>query len=509
MTEENRSFLLAILLSIAVLIGWNLFVAGPRIAEEQERIEREQRAAGGNQVPQAGDARPATGDKAPAVTGDTQPATSAPATLDATNPAAITSAPSGIGQPIPSADTNGAPAETREAAIAAGRRVAIETPSLTGSINLTGALLDDLELTKYRETTDPSSPPIRLLEPAASNDTYYIEHGWAGGSGSIINGKTKWQAESRGPLTPSNPAVLIHRTADGLVFRRTITVDDNYMFTVRQEVENTSSEARSLFPYAFISREGEPEGENIWILHEGLIGVSQKDGLTEVDYSDIIEERRKVFEGTSGWIGITDKYWAAALIPDQGSTFKAEMVGRRAGGQNFYQTNYARASLPIAPGAKVSVDGRVFAGAKRADLIRAYEADLNLDRFNLMIDWGWFWFITKPLYILLVAIYDVVKNYGLAIILVTVLIKIAFFPLANKSYVSMSRMKKLQPEMERIRERFSDDRTRQQQAMMELYQEEKINPMAGCLPILLQIPVFFALYKVLFVSIEMRHAPFF
>ena len=495
MTEENRSFLLAILLSLAVLVGWNVFIAGPRIDEEQDKLKRQQQAEQGTKVP---------GTATIPATGTTAPTTSSPQA-----PKSTTTAPTGLGQAVPTTGTAPAGTQSRETVLADGKRVAIDTPSVKGSINLTGALLDDLSLPKYRATTAKGSPAIALLSPAGAKDTFYVEHGWAGASGTLVGANTQWTAETSGPLSRNRPVTLRYDSGDGLIFRRTISVDENYMFTVRQEVENTGSEAKSLFPYAFISRHGEPKLENIFILHEGLIGVFEKEGLTEVDYDDAIDAGRTAYEGKSGWVGITDKYWAAALIPDQRSTFKAEIVGQRAGEQNYYQANYALGTVSVAPGSKQVVEGRVFAGAKRADLIKQYQADLKLDRFDLMIDWGYFWFITKPLYDVLKWFYDLIGNYGIAILFVTVLIKLLFFPLANKSYVSMGRMKKLQPEMERIKERFGDDRARQQKAMMELYQKEKINPMAGCLPILLQIPVFFALYKVLFVSIEMRHAPFF
>ncbi|MEO0620020.1 MAG: membrane protein insertase YidC, partial [Pseudomonadota bacterium] len=424
-----------------------------------------------------------------------------------TPPGDVSSAPTGLGQSVPAGVVG--PSRTRAAALAASERVAIKTPAIEGSINLTGAQIDDVVLPKYRTTTADDAPPITVFSPVGAPDTYFAEHGWASTTGSIVDSKTKWTQTSTGALTPSNPLVLRYEGANGLVFTRTITVDDNYMFSIRQDVENTGTTAQSLFPYAFISRHGEPEGDNIFILHEGLLGVFQEDGLVEVDYDDAIEAKRTAYEGTGGWVGITDKYFSAALVPDQTRKFKAEIVGSAVGGTNYYQANYALGSMTIAPGGKASVTGNVFAGAKRADILDTYETKLSIDRFTLMVDWGYFWFITKPLYWLLKYIYDVIGNYGVAILLVTVLIKILFFPLANKSYVSMGRMKKLQPEMERIKERFGDDRARQQKAMMELYQKEKINPMAGCLPILLQIPVFFALYKVLYVSIEMRHAPFF
>ncbi|MGI9408125.1 MAG: membrane protein insertase YidC, partial [Hyphomicrobiaceae bacterium] len=324
-----------------------------------------------------------------------------------------------------------------------------------------------------------------------------------------VGANTVWQAETQGPLTTQTPVTLKHDNGNGLVFRRTISVDDNYLFTIRQEVENNSGAPVTLYPYALISRHGEPQTAGIYILHEGMIGVFEEEGLQEIDYSDALDQKQYTYKGKTGWLGITDKYWAATLIPAQNTNYTAHLKGSQSGTKKYFQADYSMDGITVPAGASQAVEGRLFAGAKRANLINEYQETIGVENFDLMVDWGWFYFITKPLYSLLIWLQGLVGNYGIAILLTTVLIKLAFFPLANKSYVSMGRMKKLQPEMERIRERFGDDRARQQKAMMELYQKEKINPMSGCLPILLQIPVFFARYKVLYVSIEMRHAPFF
>jgi YidC/Oxa1 family membrane protein insertase len=281
------------------------------------------------------------------------------------------------------------------------------------------------------------------------------------------------------------------------------------MFTITQEVENRSGKPIVLHPYALISRHGQPHVEGLYILHEGLIGVMGEEGLKEITYKDAIEKKEIKFQNTSGWLGFTDKYWASALIPNQTSPYTARFKADPVNSATFFQTDYMLGPVTVAPGEKQAVSSMLFAGAKQVNVIDAYETKYSIKLFERMIDWGWFYFITKPLFHALDFFYRHVGNFGLSILIVTVLVKLAFFPLANKSYESMSKMKKLQPEMKRLQERYKDDRMKQQQELMALYKKEKINPMSGCLPIVIQIPVFFALYKVLYVSIEMRHAPFF
>jgi YidC/Oxa1 family membrane protein insertase len=296
----------------------------------------------------------------------------------------------------------------------------------------------------------------------------------------------------------------------GLVFRRTYSVDPKYMFTVRQSVENRTGGPVTLFPYGLVSRTGLPQTSGYYILHEGLIGFLGEEGLQEVDYDDLEEVTAltppKV---ASGWLGITDKYWGAALVPTGGGSFQPRFLRGSAGAQPTYQADFLGDAVTVAPGASTEHQTLLFAGAKETNVIDAYEAELGIPRLELLIDWGWFYFITKPIFKLIDWLYRFLGNFGLAILAVTVIVKAVFFPLANRSYQSMSKMKKLQPEMVKLQERFKDDRMGLQQAMMQLYKTEKVNPVAGCWPILIQIPVFFALYKVLFVTIEMRHAPFF
>jgi YidC/Oxa1 family membrane protein insertase len=281
------------------------------------------------------------------------------------------------------------------------------------------------------------------------------------------------------------------------------------MFSIKDEISNNGSTPVALYPYALISRHGTPQTLGYYILHEGLIGVLGDSGLQEYTYKNIAEKKAVTFDVTNGWLGITDKYWAAVLVPDTTERLKARFSTGTIGNLPTYQTDYLLDVQTVAPGATASINGRLFAGAKEVAVVNEYDRRLKLNRFDLLIDWGWFYFITKPLFIAIDYLYRLVGNFGLAILIITVLIKIAFFPLANKSYASMAKMKAVQPQMMAIRERFADDKAKQQQELMELYRKEKINPLAGCLPIAIQIPVFFSLYKVLFITIEMRHAPFF
>jgi YidC/Oxa1 family membrane protein insertase len=302
---------------------------------------------------------------------------------------------------------------------------------------------------------------------------------------------------------------LTYDNGEGLEFRRTFTVDDRYLFTVKDEVANKSPAAVTLYPYALISRHGAPKTLGYYILHEGLIGVFGDQGLKEETYAKMEEKKNESFDVTNAWLGITDKYWAATLLPDTDAKVKARFSFSATGNVKTYQTDYLLEPRTIEPGASTSANARLFAGAKEVAIVDGYDKELGLNRFELLIDWGYFYFITKPMFWTIDHIYHFVGNFGIAILLVTVLVKILFFPLANKSYASMAKMKAVQPEMAAIRERYADDKTKQQQAMMELYKKEKVNPIAGCLPIAIQIPVFFSLYKVLFITIEMRHAPFF
>jgi len=472
---DNKNTLIAIALSALVLIAWQFFFAGPQQKARQEQQQQQQQVQQQAQPAQPGQAAPAVPGQAAA------PAQAAPLTRD-------------------------------QALKAAGERIAIQTDNVAGTIALKGGRIDDLSLVKFHETTDPKSPPIVLLSPSGSPEPFYAEFGWAGAAGASVklpDANTVWKQEGSGALGVGHPVTLTYDNGEGLQFRRTIKVDDKYLFTVTDEVANKGDKPVTLFPYGLISRHGTPPTAGYYILHEGIIGVLGDDGMQEYTYKKIQDKKAVNFDVTNAWFGITDKYWAATLLPDPKAHLKASFSTGTLAGKETYQTDYLLDGRTIAPGASASTTTNLFAGAKEVRQINAYEKELNLNRFDLLIDWGWFYFITKPMFLAIDWLYHLVGNFGIAILLVTLLIKAAFFPLANKSYASMAKMKAVQPQMTALRERFADDKAKQQQELMALYKREKINPLAGCLPIAVQIPVFFSLYKVLFVTIEMRHAPFY
>ncbi len=406
-----------------------------------------------------------------------------------------------------------ASAETREAAIADQPRIKIDTPSLHGSIALVGGRIDDLTLADYHETVDPKSPEVVLLWPTGTEDPYFAEFGWCPASGcsgtpdpTLPGSQTKWTA-SGGPLSPGHPLTLTWDNGAGLVFTRTVSIDEHYMFTIDDAVKNSGAAPVSLRPYGLISRTGTPPVSGYYILFEGPIGFLAG-GLQEIKYASMTAGQRMPFDSTTGWLGFTDKYWLTALIPSQKETVNANFLHTVDGAVNRYQADYVGNTLAVPAGGTASTATRFFAGAKEVKLLDAY-ADTDIPRFDRAIDFGWFYFLTKPIFLVLVFFHGVLGNFGLAILLMTFLFKLAFFPLASKSYVAMSKMKLLQPEVAKAREKYPDDKAKQQQEVMAIYKKVGANPLAGCLPIVLQIPVFFSLYKVLFVTIEMRHAPFF
>ncbi|MEJ2434688.1 MAG: membrane protein insertase YidC [Pseudolabrys sp.] len=489
MTDKNT--IIAIVLSAIVLIGWQYFIGGPHQKARQQQLQSQQLAKK-EAAEQAKTAPAKTTPQAPAQTAQQQPGPPLPPG-EATQPAAPA-------------------AETRAEALKASPRIPIKTPAISGSIALKGARIDDVSLTRFHETVNPKSPPIVLLSPSGSPDPFYAEFGWTGGTGSKVklpNGQTLWRQVGSGALGVGHPVTLAYDNGQGLEFRRTISIDANYMFTVKEDVVNKGSDPVTLYPYGLISRHGTPKTLGYYILHEGLIGYLGDQGLQEYTYKKIKEKKAVAFDVTDGWLGITDKYWAAALLPNSKDHLKARFSTGTAGKQETYQTDYLLNAKTIAPGASATSTARLFAGAKEVNVLNKYEQQYHLNHFDLLIDWGWFYFITKPLFNVIDWFYRLVGNFGVAILIVTVLIKVAFFPLANKSYASMAKMKAVQPQMQALRERYPDDKAKQQQELMALYKKEKINPLAGCLPIAIQIPVFFSLYKVLFITIEMRHAPFF
>jgi YidC/Oxa1 family membrane protein insertase len=492
---DNRNTILAVILSGLVLIGWQFFYNMPQM-EKQRAAERAQSEL----------VKPA------AQGGSTTTPTATPQTGAAPSPSATAPA---VNQPASVAPVS------REAAIASAPRIRIDTPRVSGSISLKGARIDDLALVQFRETVDPKSPAIVLFSPSGTPEPYYAEFGWVPASNSTVklpDQNTLWQQEGTNPLTPNIPVTLKYDNGDGLTFRRTIAIDDRYLFTVKDEVTNVGNAPVTLYPFALISRHGTPQVAGYYILHEGLVGYLGDQGLQEYGYKKIDDAKAVSFKVTNGWLGITDKYWASALLPDTNAQLQARYSSNLVGTVRTYQTDYLEDPQTIAIGGTGSANARLFAGAKEASVVGinfplgglgGYNKQLELNHFDLLIDWGWFYFITKPMFLALDWFYHLVGNFGVAILLVTVLVKLLFFPLANKSYASMAKMKSVQPQLAALKERYPDDKVKQQQEMMEIYKKEKINPIAGCLPVALQIPVFFSLYKVLFVTIEMRHAPFY
>lgn len=403
----------------------------------------------------------------------------------------------------------------RTQALGTGARVPIQTPTLTGSLSLQGARIDDLFLTRYRETIAKDSPAVELFRPAGMRHAYFAQFGWAGPNipGGVPGPNTPWRLTQGSTLTPTTPVTLTWDNGQGLRFTRVIAIDAEYMFTVTDTVANFGTQPVSIQPFGRIERQGVPDdlGRN-QILHEGGIGTFSKgDGFStqQLKYKAWAKKPVQEHESTGGWLGITDKYWLAALIPSQDEKIEAAF---RVSDQATFDTHSATMlgqAHTIAPGAQTVETTRLFAGAKRNEILAKYEKDLKLPRFIYAIDWGFLFFLTRPIFLLVEFFYGLVGNFGVAILLLTLTVRLIMFPLANKSYESMSKMRNLQPKMEEIKKKHPDDPQKQQVEIMALYQKEKINPLAGCLPLLLQIPVFYAVYKMLFVTIEMRHQPFF
>ena len=470
---DTKNLILAIALSLAILLGWQTFVEQPRQAERQAELERQELAAGRDP--------------------DTIGVPSLPTANGAFQPT----------DPVTQRD--------REEIAVDAPRIDIRTPALSGTINLVGGRFDDLTLREYRDTVEPESKNITLLSPRGSEAPYFAEFGWLTGNGTVSGGgQTRWKA-SHNKLTVDNPVVLTSRTDDGLVLTRTIAVDEHFMFKVTDRIQNATPAALNVSQFGRITRVNEPDTLGFFILHEGPIGILG-DTLHEIDYDDLEDEpdEPQDFKSEGGWLGFTDIYWLTALIPDQDTEVDARFLfDTTRSGAKLYQADYRGAAIALAAGESAEVTTRFFAGAKVFNTLTDYRDKLGIERFEMSIDFGWFFFLTKPLLDVIIFFAEFLGNFGLAILLVTVIIKLFFFPLANKSYKSMSAMKALQPKMTELREKYADDKQGMQRELMAMYKREKVNPVSGCLPIALQIPVFFALYKVLFISIEMRHAPFF
>ena len=479
MDDQNKNLILATVLSGLVILVWVTFFppATPPVPDAGQQTTA---------------AAPSGDQAAPTPTAGTTQTASAP-TLTST------------------------PQETRDKALAKTDRVTIDTPRLKGSISLVGARIDDLSLKDYHVTIDPTSETVTLLSPAGGPEPYYTIYGWAPvgelAFDDVPGATTQWRVESGDKLSVGTPVTLVWDNTKGLIFHNKISVDENYMFTVEQSVTNTSGAAVKAAPYGIIARHGDPKVIGFYILHEGVVAAA--DGkLEEVKYKDIKD--LDAFESgvgetiaveKSGWIGFTDKYWMTTLIPQNGQKFN--QVTKFQPESTIFQTDMRLPVMTIAPGTTQNMKTSLFAGAKKWETIRDYQNTMNIEQFVDSIDWGMFFFLTKPIFQVLHFMNALIGNMGVAIISLTILIKALLFPLAYKSYVSMARMKELQPEMEKLKERVGEDKQKLQQEMMKLYKEKKVNPAAGCLPILLQIPIFFSLYKVIFVTIELRHAPFF
>ena len=393
---------------------------------------------------------------------------------------------------------------TRSDAINEGDRLIIENKNIKGSISLTGALIDDLTLKNYNQENNSDTKKVILLNPKKYEQAYFLETGWATSGNEIVpDNQSKWSVKGNKVLSPNNPVTLEWENGNGLTFIKKFKIDDQYLITVNEEVKNTSTQTVSLFHYAQVTRQQKPDVQNFYILHEGLIGVVDE-SLNEVNYDDV-QDKKKSYTGSKGWVGITDKYWLTAVVPEKGKNFNAEFVYDKAFKANYIITD----PTVINVNQTGSNTSSLFIGAKEVSIVDGYAENLGFHKFDLAIDWGWFHFFTKPLFFVIDYLFKLSGNFGIAIILLTAAIRLLFFPLANYSFASMAKMKALQPEMQRIKDLYKDDKQKIQMEMMSLYKKEKVNPVSGCLPILIQIPFFFAIYKMLFVTIEMRHAPFY
>ena len=466
---ESRNLILAIILSVVVLFIWSFFFEAP----EQEMLNGEIES------------------------GDVSEVNSNELDMEA-----IDEIERSLG--ITENDNIGL-----DEALSADKRVKIETNSIVGSVNLKGLRIDDIVLKKYNETQEEFSEKIRVLQPIDTYDGYEVTFGWIKNQDANFetpNAESIWKvSNSNATLTSNNEVEFEWSNTTGQTFVTTIGLDEDYLFDITQEVKNNSNEEIIINNASKVTRKQAPSLSGMFILHEGLLGVLQEK-LELIDYDDLKDDEETLnFESDNGWVGITDKYWLAALIPDQNKSFKAIYTY-----DNGYIAYYRSLNATkVAAGSDHIVESQIFIGAKEAKLIDRYQEDYGIYNFDLAIDWGWFYFLTKPLFNVIYFFSELSGNFGLAIIILTVITRIVFFPLANWSFISMAKMKMLQPEMTRIKELHKDDRAQQQQALMALYKKEKVNPISGCLPILIQIPFFFAIYKMLFVSIEMRHAPFY
>lgn len=463
-TPDMKNLIAAVVLSTAILMGWQFFVEEPKRQEALERAKAMQETSADTELPDMAQAAERVMTKA---------------------------------------------APTRQERIAEHKRVRINTDSVHGSINLTGFRIDDVTLADYKETMDADSPEVVLLSPAGGKNTYFAEFGWLPGRQGVQtpNADTVWQT-SQTSLSVDKPMTATWNNRAGLAFEQRMAAKGEFLFEIEQRVTNNSRETVVLYPYGLISRTYADEKQKFFILHEGPLGVMNQE-LNEVSYEDLRDDGKQGFKQVDGWMGITDKYWLTALIPSQSAKFNVNMSHFNREDKDKYQTDYLGAAVTVAPGETASVSSHFFAGAKKVALLDRYGEMLGVPLFDRAVDFGMLYFLTKPIFHALTYFYHLLENFGLAIMLLTVAIKALLFPLANKSYRSMSQLKILMPKINEIRERYADDKLKMNQEIMEFYKREKVNPASGCLPMLVQIPIFFALYKVLFVTIEMRQAPFY
>ncbi len=473
---DIKNMVIFIVLSMVILFGYDFFIAKP----QREQVAAAQRAAAQAQRTQAQ-----------------------------------------VEKPV-------APTLDRQGALAQSARVSFDNASIDGSIALVGARFDDLSLKRYRQTVEKGSPEVTLLSPQGAPGHYDAYLGWEDPytGDDIVGARTAWTAPAGAKLTPQTPLVLTYSALDGLVFTRTISVDDDYMFTIKDEIVNQGATARTLHPFGVVRRLDKPSDfiPN-QIVHQGLIAMRRegdKNILVDETYQNAdklvkdkargkkaTDEKLESFESPGGWLGVSDHYWLTAIVPTQDEKLNAVLTAAPSGNSTDYRATYTGAAKQLAPGAKLEHTQRIFAGAKRVDVLKGYQEKLGIPDLDRAVDWGMFFFMTRPFFWLLDFLGKWVGNFGIGILLTTVVVKLALFPLVNASFKSMAKLRKVQPKLKEVQERFAADKQRQQQEMMKLYQQEKINPVAGCLPIFAQIPIFYALYKTLTVTIEMRHAPFF
>ena len=470
--DDKRNMIAAILLSVAILIGWN-FVS-EKFFPTPDKPDVTTTVAGANgTAPTATQGQPAA-----------LPAPGAPA---AATPQAI--------RPI-------------ETVLVEGNRIPIDTPAIKGSINLVGARIDDITLSKYRQTIEKDSPPVRRFAPGGTRAAYFASIGWSAQGVAVPNASTVWTA-SGAKLTPTTPVTLSWANTTGQTFRIEYSIDANYLITAKQTIANTGAAPVTASSFALIDRLGkptDPHEQDSWTIHVGPTGYLGGKSVFDTDYDDVEEApNRTVRYNSAGWLGFTDKYWLAAIVPAKGERVTAAISSPSA---NNYQTLFASDFTAVAPGQQVTTTSRIFAGAKEVGTLERYQDDQDITRLSNAIDWGWFEFFEVPIFKLLDWLFRMVGNFGVAIMVLTLIIRLLMFPIAQRQFGSMAQMRLVQPKMKALQDRYKDDKPKMQQELMKLYKDEKINPLAGCLPILIQIPIFYALYKVLMLTIEMRHQPF-